>query len=145
MNLPAPPCQTIQEQDDFLALFPHRYDYLWAEHPEPGERPDRKTESRHPLRDRLIQQGAYLYGVRVGKRTRYLLLVIDSGSLYHPARGPFASRRILAALDCCEWNLHVRELSQYQAQACGRHLPAQQEPAAARRITALEGGGHATN
>ncbi len=67
--------------DHFLALFPHRFDYIWAEYPNPGENVEWKTESRHPLSDRLIQQGSYLYGVRFGAETRYCLLDIDAGSL----------------------------------------------------------------
>jgi len=95
-----PKFQSIQEAtDSFLALFPHRYDYLWADHPQPTERPEWKTESRHPLSDRLIQQGSYLYGVRFGPTTRYILLDIDKGSIYHPSRDRFAWKRLLAALE----------------------------------------------
>jgi len=69
---------SVQEGDDpFLALWPHRYDYLWAEHPNPDERPEWQTESRHPLSDRLLQQGAMLYGVRFGPTTRYCVLDIE--------------------------------------------------------------------
>jgi hypothetical protein len=89
MNLPAPQFQAIQEPDAFLHLFPHRFDFIYAEHPDPGERPDWKTEDRHPLSDRLLQEGAYLYGVRFGKQTDYLLLDIDPGSFYHPQSDRF--------------------------------------------------------
>lgn len=99
MNLPAPQFQAIQEQDDFLALFAHRFDYIWADHPDPGQRPDWKTERRHLLSDRLIQQGAYLYGVRFGKQTRYLMLDLDAKSRYHPAHQPAAVKRIIEALE----------------------------------------------
>lgn len=92
--------QYIQEWDDeFLSLFPHRYDYIWAEHPDPKSKVEWKTESRHLLSDRLIHQGAYLYGVRFGAETQYCLLDIDAGSIYHPKRDPFAISRILAALE----------------------------------------------
>lgn len=92
--------QYIQEWDDeFLSLFPHRYDYIWAEHPDPKGKVEWKTESRHPLSDRLIHQGAFLYGVRFGAETQYCLLDIDAGSIYHPKRDPFAVSRILAALE----------------------------------------------
>ena len=92
--------QSVQEWDDrFLALWTHRYDYLWAEHPNPGDRPEWKTESRYPLSDRLIQQGTYLYGVRFGPTTRYILLDIDKGSIYHPSRDRFAWKRMVAALE----------------------------------------------
>ena len=91
---------SVQEGDDpFLALWPHRYDYLWAEHPNPDERPDWQTESRHPLSDRLLQQGTRLYGVRFGSTTRYCVLDVDKGSIYHPTRDCFAWKRLIAALD----------------------------------------------
>jgi len=99
-----PPCsekfQFVPEwADDFLALFPHRGSFLWALHPDPGERPQWHTEERHLLSDRLILQGAYLYGVRFGKATNYLMLDIDATSAYHPSRDPFAIGRILEALE----------------------------------------------
>jgi hypothetical protein len=99
---------SVQDWNDaFLALWTHRYDYLWAEHPSPSDlceipargRPDWKTESRHPLSDRLIQQGAYLYGVRFGQTTRYILLDIDKDSRYHPLRDRFAWKRMVATLE----------------------------------------------
>lgn len=90
----------MQEWDDqFLSLFPHRYDYIYAHHPYPGQRPDWQTESRHPLSDRLLNQGAYLFGVRFGQHTRYCMLDIDSGSPYHPKHDPLAISRITAALE----------------------------------------------
>ena len=90
----------VQEWDDeFLALFPHRYDYIWAEHPHSGATVQWQTESRYPLSDRLIRQGSYLYGVRFGAQTQYCLLDIDAKSLYHPNRDPFAIGRMTAALE----------------------------------------------
>jgi hypothetical protein len=85
--------------DNFLALFPHRYDYIWAEHPHSNAKVEWQTETRHPLADRIIEQGSYLYGVRFGAETCYCLLDIDATSLYHPSRDPFAIGRILAALE----------------------------------------------
>ena len=99
MNLPDPQFQAVQEPDAFLNLFPHRFDFIYAEHPDPGDRPDWKTEARHPLSDRLLQEGAYLYGVRFGKQTDYLMLDIDPGSLYHPHSDRLAIARLLAALE----------------------------------------------
>ena len=90
----------VQEADnDFLDLWPHRYDYLYAPHPDPGAKPDWHTQSSHPLADRLILQGTYLYGVRFGSTTNYGLLDIDAGSPYHPRRDPLALARITAALE----------------------------------------------
>jgi hypothetical protein len=93
------PFQGIVERDKFLALFPHRYDYIYAPHSDPGEKPQWLTESRYPLSDRHIQQGAYLYGVRFDTDTQYVLLDIDIQSAYHPSRDPFAISRIKAALE----------------------------------------------
>lgn len=90
----------VREQDnEFLALFPHRYDYIYAPFPEPGCKPNWHTESRHPLSDRIIQQGGYLYGVRFGSTTTYALLDIDATSPYHPRRDSFAVSRLMAALE----------------------------------------------
>jgi hypothetical protein len=92
--------QYVEEwSDEFLALFPHRFDYIYASHPEPGQSPHWQTESRHPLGDRLIQKGTHLYGVRFGSHTQYLMLDIDSGSPYHPQNDPFAIARINATLE----------------------------------------------
>jgi hypothetical protein len=92
--------QYVQERDEtFLALFPHRYDFIYAAHPDPGDRPQWQTESRYPLSDRLIQQGACLYGVRFGAQTHYCLLDIDAGSAYHPSRDSLAIKRVIEALE----------------------------------------------
>ncbi|HEY9659386.1 MAG TPA: hypothetical protein V6C65_13095, partial [Allocoleopsis sp.] len=92
--------QYVEEGNEaFLSLFPHRFDYIYAEYPQPGCRPDWRTESRHPLSDRLVAQAAYLFGVRFGAKTQYCLLDIDRGSAYHPQRDPLAIHRLVAALD----------------------------------------------
>ncbi|MEL6384511.1 MAG: hypothetical protein AAFQ89_19055 [Cyanobacteria bacterium J06626_18] len=88
-----------ESEDDFLSLFPHRYDYIYAPHPKPSDRPQWQTESRYPLSDRLFQQGAYLFGVRFGQQTNYCLLDVDTGSAYHPSCDPLAIQRIVAALE----------------------------------------------
>lgn len=89
----------VETLSDFLALWPHRFDYLYSPHPSPGTKPEWQTESRHPLSDRLIAQGAYLYGVRPGSNTSYGLIDIDKGSPYHPQRDPLALIRISEALE----------------------------------------------
>ncbi|NJR58782.1 MAG: hypothetical protein HC769_07945 [Cyanobacteria bacterium CRU_2_1] len=88
-----------EQEDNFLALFPHRYDYIWAEYPDVQEAIDWKTESRHPLTDRLIHQGQYVYGVRFAAETQYSVIDIDTTSRYHPKHDPFAISRIVAALE----------------------------------------------
>lgn len=85
--------------DQFLTLFPNRFDFIWAEYPNPGTTTEWKTESRYPLSDRLIRQGAYLYGVRFGAETNYCLLDIDISSLYHPKHDPLAVSRIVGSLE----------------------------------------------
>jgi len=92
--------RSIKEtSNEFLSLFPHRYDYIHAPHPEPGQKPDWKTESQHPLSDRLIQEGESIYGIRFSKTTRCLLTDIDIHSLYHPRHDPLAISRLVAALE----------------------------------------------
>ncbi|MGC1307834.1 MAG: hypothetical protein WA885_11430 [Phormidesmis sp.] len=89
----------VEEDNSFLKIWNHRFDYLYAEHPKPGDRPDWMTESRHPLADRLILQSSHLYGVRFGPETNYGLLDIDKGSPYHPRRDPHYLERIITALE----------------------------------------------
>jgi hypothetical protein len=89
----------LAEDDEFLALFPHRYDFIWAEHTHPGTTVKWQTERRYPLGDRQINQGSSLYGVRFGSKTSYSLLDIDAGSRYHPKHDPFAIARIMSALE----------------------------------------------
>jgi organic radical activating enzyme len=112
--------QCVEEwSDEFLALFSHRYDYIWADHKKPGAKVEWKTESRHPLSDRLIRQGTYLYGVRFGAETQYCLLDIDVNSPYHPKQDPFAISRIVAALEPIGLVRHIACTSSYSG---GLHL-----------------------
>ena len=112
--------ESVREWDDeFFSLFPHRFDYIWADYANPGAAVEWKTESRHPLGDRLIQQGAYLYGVRFGAETNYCLLDIDSDSLYHPKSDPLAISRIVAALESLGLVSYVACTSSYSD---GLHL-----------------------
>lgn len=114
------PFAYVPEWDnEFLSLFPHRFDYIWAAQPIPGAAVEWKTESRHPLSDRLIQQGAYLYGVRFGAETNYCLLDIDISSLYHPQHDPFAIARITAALEPLGLISYIACTSSYSS---GLHL-----------------------
>lgn len=89
----------VEEHDDFLGLFPHRFDYIYADYPLVSDKPTWRTERRYPLSDRLLQQGNHLYGVRFGTKTNYCMLDVDRDSLYHPCRDPFAIDRILEALE----------------------------------------------
>jgi hypothetical protein len=87
----------IPETDEaFLNLWPHRHDYI---HSPQGFKPEWRTESRHPLGDRLILQSSYLYGLRFGSVTSYAMLDIDATSHYHPNHDPMAIGRIIAALE----------------------------------------------
>ncbi|MBD3882715.1 hypothetical protein IFO70_13165 [Phormidium tenue FACHB-886] len=99
MTIAAPSFAYIQESEAFAALFPHRFDFIYANHPQPHDPVNWQTESRYPLADRALQQGNLLYGVRFGSETCYGMLDIDSGSAYHPQRDRFAVGRILAALE----------------------------------------------
>ena len=89
----------MEEGDEFLDLFPHRYDFIWAAHTAANAKVEWRTETRYPLSDRILQQGSSLYGVRFGSQTHYFLLDIDIHSLYHPNQDPFAIPLIVAALE----------------------------------------------
>jgi hypothetical protein len=123
MIAPSQSCQTPQHihepADEFLALFPHRYDYLWADHPDPDQRPQWQTENRHALTDRLVQQGTHLYGVRFESKTGYFMLDIDANSAYHPKHDSFAINRILEALEQIDAVAYVAVTS---SQNGGLHL-----------------------
>lgn len=100
--MPVAVLSALQQQtlgNPFFELFPHRFDYIYAPYPDPWTSPQWQTERRHPLTDRLLQQGSYLYGVRFETKTGYCLLDIDSGSAYHPQTDPLAISRIMAALE----------------------------------------------
>ncbi|MEM9091917.1 MAG: hypothetical protein AAGC93_24670 [Cyanobacteria bacterium P01_F01_bin.53] len=92
--------QYVQENSDaFLALFPHRYDFIYAPHPNPTTKPEWRTEDRYPLSDRQLLKGEYLYGVRFQKDTQYCLLDIDRQSLYHPSNSPLVLNRLFESLE----------------------------------------------
>lgn len=91
--------QVLEEKNAFLRLFPHRYDFIWAERPAPGQRPSWLTESRYPLSDRHFLQGDYLYGVRFGRETNYFMIDVDIDSPYHPRQDIYAIDRLVEALD----------------------------------------------
>jgi hypothetical protein len=117
MNLhPKTDLYIIPETDDFLGLWPHRYDYIYSPH---GFKPEWRTESRHPLGDRLIMEGLYHFGVRFGGSTEYVMLDIDAHSPYHPNQDPLAIGRILAALESSGLIAHLACTSSYSG---GLHL-----------------------
>ena len=89
----------VETLDSFRALWRHRFDYIYAPHPAPDTKPNWQTETRYPLSDRIMIQGAYLFGVRPGPDTDYALLDIDRGSPYHPQRDPLALARINETLE----------------------------------------------
>ena len=90
---------SVTENSEFLSLFRHRWDFLRAPTPQPGEAPQWTTETRYPLSDRVFQAGGFLYGVRFGKETNYFLIDLDRDSPYHPARDEYAVGRIAEALE----------------------------------------------
>ena len=89
----------VETLDSFRALWRHRFDYIYAPHPDPDTKPNWQTETRYPLSDRILIQGTYLFGVRPGPETTYALLDIDRGSPYHPQRDPLAIVRINETLE----------------------------------------------
>lgn len=83
----------------FAALWPHRWDFIWAAPTAPGEKAAWHTEHRYELSDREIEYPRKLLGVRFGSLTSYLMLDIDINSAYHPRNNPHEFRRILNALE----------------------------------------------
>ncbi|MGB3613696.1 MAG: hypothetical protein WBA10_07880 [Elainellaceae cyanobacterium] len=128
----------MKESSDFLSLFPHRYDFLHAEHPAPNRRPAWKTEHRYPLSDRLIQQGDRLFGVRFGPTTCYALLDIDSGSHYHPQHDSQGINQILGALEPLGLVSYIACTSSYSG---GLHLyfPFEEIQSSQRLAQAMKG------
>jgi hypothetical protein len=110
----------IQDSDNlFSALFPHRFDYIYAEHTSPRESPNWQTESRHPLSDRLWKQGSHLFGVRFGQQSQYFMLDIDIDSPYHPRRDPLAISRLAGSLEPLGLTRYVACTSSYSG---GLHI-----------------------
>lgn len=104
----------IQDSDQpFLSLFPHRFDFIYAEHTSPGVSPQWQTESRYPLSDRLWLQGSHLFGVRFGQQTQYFMLDIDIGSPYHPRQDPLAISRLSGVLEALGLTQFVACTSSY--------------------------------
>jgi hypothetical protein len=122
--------------DEFLPLFPHQFDYIWAEYPDPSAQVDWKTESRHPLVDPLIQRGAYLYGVRFGAETNYFLIDIDTGSTYHSKHDLLAISRITTALEPLELVRYIVFTSSY-SKSLHLYFPFQQAQSSWQLATAL--------
>ena len=87
----------------FCQYFNHGWNFIFAPVPAPGEKPDWLTESAYPLQPRNLWQQYLnphtLLGVRFGSHTRYLMLDVDRGSLYHPTNDPIAYRSLLACLE----------------------------------------------
>lgn len=115
-----PEFASIPEIDEaFLKLWPHRWDFIRAAHTQPDLSPNWRTESKFPLSDRLILDGSELVGVRFGADTRYMMLDIDAGSIYHPKRDRFATGKIFAALERLGLTDHIAITSSYRG---GVHL-----------------------
>ena len=89
----------ILETEDFLGLFPHRWDFISSPYTHGLSKVNWKTESRHTLSDRLILQGGKYYGVRFGPETAYAMIDIDSGSEYHPRQDEYAIYRLMDTLE----------------------------------------------
>ena len=89
----------LEADNPFLGLWNHRFDFIYAEHPDPGTSPNWQTETRYPLSDRQLLQGAHLYGVRHSTHATYAVLDLDRGSPYHPKRDPIAFHRLRSVLE----------------------------------------------
>lgn len=92
--------RSSSELDLLLALFPHRFDTIRSEAPEPENKPQwERLKYRLSDREMIAGWGIYLYGVSFDKTTQYLMFDIDIGSLYHPNRDRMAIPRIRATLE----------------------------------------------
>jgi hypothetical protein len=89
-------------------LFPYRWHTIAGEN---TAEPQWKTNTKYPLRPRVLWQGwndpNTLIGVRFGGTTTYALIDIDLTSLYHPAVNPHGLTLILAALETIGIVRHV--------------------------------------
>ena len=76
---------------------------IYADAPEPSEKPRWHTQKPYPLKNRILwrdwQETNQLIGVRPGKDIVYALLDIDIGSPYHPKQDASAIARMQAALE----------------------------------------------
>ena len=97
----------VEEKEAFLTLFPHRYDFIYAPHPNPKGKPNWRSENRYPLSDRQLLKGEYLYGVRFEQDTQYFLLDIDYTSPYHPQNNPLVLERLFTALETLGITDHI--------------------------------------
>lgn len=86
----------------FASLW-HPWDFIQADIPAPGHKPNWERITAYPLEPRPLMRRwrspTHLIGVSFGDTTRYCLLDIDLNSQYHPQRHPEALRRLLAALE----------------------------------------------
>ncbi|MBC1259663.1 hypothetical protein, partial [Trichormus variabilis] len=87
----------------FLKHFHHGWGFIYAPTPNTGERPNWRTETRHPLEPRNLWQQYLnpniLIGLRFDKETNYLLLDVDQLSSLHPTSDELKYRQVL---DCME-------------------------------------------
>ncbi|AFZ61413.1 hypothetical protein H6G54_18030 [Anabaena cylindrica FACHB-243] len=87
----------------FLAYFNHTWHFIHAPLPNSGEKPQWKTETRYPLEPCILWQKYrdpnQLIGLRFGQTTRYLVIDIDTNSIYHPDNDSEAYRQVLHALE----------------------------------------------
>jgi hypothetical protein len=88
--------------------FPYRWHTISGDN---AAEPDWKTNTKYPLRPRVLWQRwndpNTLVGVRFGSTTSYALIDIDRTSFYHPASNPARLTLILAALETIGIVRHV--------------------------------------
>ncbi len=96
--LPAEP-----ESSQFFTLFPHWWDFIYADIPDYGTSPSWLTQTAYPL-DARNAWNAYhepnvLVGVRFDVTTRYILFDIDWGSRYHPRKSLSSYKRFIGTME----------------------------------------------
>jgi len=89
-------------ESKFLAIFSHRYDYIFAFTPQDEKKPKWKTKKRCISDQNLIKfwkDEKCLIGVGFDKNTSYLMLDIDKDSIYHPKQDPDGIKKIKSCLE----------------------------------------------
>jgi hypothetical protein len=85
-------------------VFSHPWRYIVAAAPaNVAEKPSWRTETRHPVRPRILwdlwQDSGQLVGVRFDHSTAYAMIDIDVFSVYHPSKAPNTLSELRAALE----------------------------------------------
>ncbi|HEY9825191.1 MAG TPA: hypothetical protein V6D19_07070, partial [Stenomitos sp.] len=95
------PLDTVGQR--LVELFPNGWDWIYSQAPAKGTSPDWETIKKYPLSPvelwSLHQDPHCIIGIRPDKGTRWVILDIDTSSIYHPYKDPTAIAGIQAVLE----------------------------------------------